>query len=66
MAAELQLSGFRVDLNYSPLAPTTFQYIYADGDIQGHGWDSAPTGGQPLFQQIDEDPIDIADYIFEV
>lgn len=53
-----------VDIGASQFAESA-QYIYPDGDIQGHGWDSAPTGGQALFQQIDEDPIDLADYIFE-
>jgi len=45
--------------------PPILQYIYPDGDVLGLGWDSAPTGGQPLYQQIDETTLDLADYIFE-
>ncbi len=43
----------------------TLQFIYPDGDILSGGWETAPTAGQPLADQIDEDPSVDTDYIFE-
>ena len=43
----------------------TLQYIYPDGDILSGGWETAPTSGQDLADQLDEDPPDNTDYIFE-
>lgn len=43
----------------------TLQYIYPDGDILSGGWETAPTAGQNLADQLDEDPPDDTDYIFE-
>ncbi len=43
----------------------TLDFIYPDGDILSGGWETAPTAGQPLADQLDEDPADDADYIFE-
>ena len=41
------------------------QYLYPDGDILSGGWETAPTPGQTLADQIDEDPPVDTDYIFE-
>lgn len=41
------------------------QYLYPDGDILSGGWETAPTPGQALNVQIDEDPPVDTDYIFE-
>ncbi len=41
------------------------QYLYPDGDTLSGGWETAPTSGQDLNTQIDEDPPVDTDYIFE-
>lgn len=48
-----------------PLLPLDVQYLYPDGDILSGGWETAPTPGQALNVQIDEDPPVDTDYIFE-
>jgi len=43
----------------------TLQYLYPDGDQLSGGWETAPTAGQDLSDQIDEDPAVDTDYIYE-
>ncbi len=46
-------------------AGPTLQYLYPDGDTLSGGWETAPSAGQTLADQIDEDPAVDTDYIHE-
>jgi len=48
-----------------PASSVTLQYLYPDGDQLSGGWETAPTAGQDLSDQIDEDPAVDTDYIYE-
>lgn len=66
--AEIRLLAqdpFSLIRRHEQLFGPTLQYLYPDGDILSGGWESAPTAGQSLFSQIDEDPAVDTDYIFE-
>ena len=40
-------------------------YIYPDADRLNDGWDTQPTPGGNLFDQLDEDPASDTDFILE-
>ena len=41
-------------------------YVYPDADQLNDGWDTQPTPGGNLFDQLDEDPASDTDFILEV
>lgn len=50
----------------SALVAFAAQYIYPDADRLDDGWDTQPTPGQDLFDQLDEDPASDTDFIVKV
>ena len=53
-----------VTVIWSPVS-VTLQYLYPDGDSLSGGWETAPTSGQNLYAQVDEETPSDTDYIHE-